>query len=165
MRDDSFEHAKACGGVGHRDVDVKPAHVLPEEARAELRLHPQIPLGTDDGRPHSRSRMRADGDDRKAMLRRALGHLVPERPELCLDLLRRLQHGRRDLDERLEELLLDPVGRLAEDARPAVAGGQKRLRIDEHQLLLDAERPRRRRAEAHYLPRTPCTGRPAASHA
>ena len=33
---------------------------------------------------------------------------------------------------------------------------EKRVRVEEHQLLLDAER---------HLPRTPCTGRPAASHA
>ena len=46
--------------------------------------------------------------------------------------------------------------------------GLERLGVEDHHLLLDAERERRRLPEVsfdHALPRMPCTGRPAASHA
>ena len=113
--------------------------------------------------------MRAGGKHREPVLGRPLGDLLPQRPQLGLGLLGRLDHGRGDLDERLEQLGLDPFRRFAEDAREAVACGLERLRVDEHQLLLHPKRPSRSRAEAAeihgYLPRTPCTGRPAASHA
>src|SRR5256885_14538373 len=55
---------------------------------------------------------------------------------------------RRDLDERLEQLGLDSLRRLAEHAREAVSRRLERLRVDEHELFLDPERPRRGRAEA-----------------
>src|SRR5207247_11176661 len=78
--------------------------------------------------------------------------------------------GRRELDEALEDLRLDALARRADDpreARPDV----ERPGVDEEQLLLDAERPRLGAPEPEALgfvshfPRTPCTGRPDASHA
>ncbi len=100
-------------------------------------------------------------------LRLEVAERAAQRAQLALHLVRSRDDRCRDLHERLEQLRLDPLGRLAEDARPAVARRLERLRVDEQQLLLDAERPRRRRAVTglHYFPRTPCTGRPAASHA
>ena len=44
----------------------------------------------------------------------------------------------------------------------------ERLRVEDHHLFFDAERKRRGLAEMsfdHALPRMPCTGLPAASHA
>ena len=76
--------------------------------------------------------------------------------------------SRRRLDEACEDLGLEPGTRrrhdLVEQRRRL-----ERLRIDEEQLLLDAERERRRATPAHSVritaARTACTGRPAASQA
>ena len=152
-------------------MHVEPADVLPVEARAELRLQLPVPLDGDERYAPARGWMGARGQHCEPVRRRLLGHFVPQQAQLRLGLLRSLDHGRRDLDERLEQLGLDPCRRLAEHAREPVPRRLECLHVDEHQLFLDAERPRRRRTEAAeiheapYLPRTPCTGRPAASHA
>src|SRR5205823_4910229 len=89
--------------------------------------------------------------------------------------LRRLvsvdRRRRVELDDGREELRLQRrrqrrlLGLLQE--RVHARGERERLGIEDHQLLLDADRPRGPGAEAllDHLPRTPWTGRPAASHA
>jgi len=74
--------------------------------------------------------------------------------------------GSRELDEALEDLGLDALVSLADHAREA-RGRIQRRGIDEEELLLDPQRPGLGAAEPvlNHLPRTACTGRPAASQA
>src|SRR5256885_9738439 len=53
--------------------------------------------------------MRGCREHGEAVRRRPLGRLVPERAQLGFGFFRRLDGGRRDLNERLEQLGLDPV--------------------------------------------------------
>ena len=79
----------------------------------------------------------------------------------------RVRHDRRgQLGEAFEQLRLEALRRRGDHAGE---GGRRLERgsVDEDHLLLDAERPRWSYAEPmlHDLPRIPCTGLPAASHA
>ncbi len=115
--------------------------------------------------------MRAGAGDGEPAPRRRVGGRAPQRPE-------RLDRGgdvgagiRVQLDDRGEELRLQPARQ-----REALDPGEQRAdrtdlvergRVEDHQLLLDAERERLAGAEGvldHYF-LTPWTGRPAASHA
>src|SRR4029078_1489534 len=72
---------------------------------------------------------------------------------------------RGDLDQALEELGLQLGSRLADDAREFGCRVEGRA-VDEEELLFDAQRVGTLAAEAvGHEARTPCTGRPAASHA
>ena len=103
--------------------------------------------------------MRAGRGDREALARSGLADDAAQPDELVLRLGRRLADGRVRLDQAGEELGLQPF----RPEQPLDAGGElERLRVEEHQLLLDAQRQPDGRT---YFPRTACTGRPAASQA
>jgi len=136
---------------------------------AELGDHPAIPVERHDRLPFStRERVGPGRMQRDSVRARPVGKLGAKRLERSEDGLGVRQDGRCQLDQALEQLRLQALPRLTDDPRE---GGNRleRLRVDEKDLLLDAERPRRRSAEpvdhGLVLPRTAWTGRPAASQA
>ena len=155
------------------DVHVQPVHTLPARGAADRLDHLEVALLLDDGeRLEHRRRMRAGRRDREAVLagdaNRRCAQLAQRGGRLghvCADV-------RVELDDRRVQLGLERAGqvepfRLAHDHADS-RRRLERLGVEDHQLLLDTERVRRRLAEVgfdHVLPRMPCTGRPAASHA
>ena len=145
-------------------MHVEPAHELPVDPLARLRHQVEVALLRDDRLTGpDRGGMRAGGEDRRAVLGRPRRDLASQPHELRERLVRVRAHRRRDLDDAGEELGLEARAGIGHDLGKE-RHGLERLRIDEEQLLLHADRSRRGVAEAH-LPRMPCTGRPAASQA
>ncbi len=115
--------------------------------------------------------MRAGGGDGEPFTLRRTRRSGPQDGKRLVDLADvradagvRLEHGREELglqSPRQVDALdaaQDPV-----DCRDLLV----RLRVEDHQLLLDTERERRALAEVplDHAVLTPCTGRPAAIHA
>ena len=116
--------------------------------------------------------MRTGGRKSQAVLGRKLRGGATQPAQARNRLLDRLAHRRRQLDhggvqlglERSRQVALRRAAHEHVDRRR----GLERRGVQDHQLFLDPERERRAIAEVsldHVLPRMPCTGRPAASHA
>ena len=90
--------------------------------------------------------MRARRADPQALLAPDAGHVRAQLQQLALDVPRRPADGRRDLEHRLHQLRVDarlelvPADRL--EHRVDVLDEVERLAVEEHVLLLDAERVR-----------------------
>src|SRR5438874_5630046 len=151
-------------------MDVEAADELAVDGVAELPGQLLVPRYGDDRLADSPGeRVRARGVEPDVLCRAPVGELLSKPPQRLEHPVRVREDRSRNLDDAFEELRLHALGGLPNDARE---GGLRleRLRVDEDEFLLHAERPRRRRAEARHefgqaLPRTPWTGRPAASHA
>src|SRR5947199_2231626 len=91
-----------------------------------------------------RKRMRACRADAHALPARDFGHVCADFPQLLLDVGRRATHGRCDLEHRLHQLGVDSgLELVAADGcedRVDVLDEVERLAVEQHVLLLDAER-------------------------
>ena len=169
----ALEAAPALVGARHADVHVQALHPLAPDGDAAVADERHVALLLDDRlRFGQRERMRCGRRDREPLGLGGVRGCPPEHRQRSSD----LGHGRADvgvgLEDRGEELGLQPPRQLA--ALDALQDAIDRcdllvrLRVEDHQLLLDAERELRRAAELlldHVLARTPCTGRPAATQA
>ena len=113
--------------------------------------------------------MRPGRIDAQTCGRGPFGDLRPHPGQVGVDGRRVRHHWSRELDQALEHLRLGARVSLADHPREACSGVE-RVGVDEEELLLDAQRPRLGFAEpvlgfVSHLPRTACTGRPAASQA
>jgi hypothetical protein len=149
-------------------MDVEATDQLAVDCVAELGGHLLVAAdGHDRLAGPARKRVGSGSVDPNAFGRAPRGELASQPPQRSAHFLRASDDRRRDLDDALEELGLHALRRLADDTRKGRCRVE-RLGVDENELLLHTERPRRRGAEARVdqdLPRIPCTGRPAASHA
>ena len=120
-----------------------------------LELVDEVPVAVARGDPlalEEAERVRARRAHAQVVGRRRLGDVGAQPPELAVDVGRRLADRRRDLEHGLHQLRADAVVELAVlrgrehgvDVLDEVEG----LRVEEHVLLLDAERERLARAEA-----------------
>ena len=116
--------------------------------------------------------MGAGSRDREAVCGRDLGRRGTQRSQTHNRLVDRFAHRRRQLDDRRVELRLERARQIAPTGAAQeqldACHGPERPDVEDHQLFLHSERERRALAEVsldHVLPRMPCTGRPAASHA
>src|SRR5262249_7268680 len=163
-RDELLDDAQARLRVGHADVHVQTLHALPARARprvldelAVVRLVGNRLLARDVGRLGAARR------DRAAEL---AGRFRGRRPQPAQDVERlvgALADAAVQLDDRFEELVLDEaaVGANARDHLARQRQLRERLGVDQHELLLDAEREkaapvsvfaqRLRRAYARYF--------------
>ena len=130
-----------------RDVDVHPEDELAPGDVLEL-VH-ELVVAVARGDPlalEQAERMRPGGADAQALLRGELGHVAAQAPELAVHVGGRVADGRRDLEHGLHELGRDPRHELllvdAREHRVDVLDEVERLGVEEHVLLLDAERER-----------------------
>ena len=125
----------------HPEDQLAPGDVLElvdEVAVAVARRDP-LPL-------EERERMRARGADPQALLAPDARHVGAQLQQLALDVARRPADGRRDLEHRLHQLGVDPRLELVPadrlQHRVDVLDEVEGLAVEEHVLLLDAERVR-----------------------
>ena len=147
-------------------MDVQPADELARNAVAEeLREFP-IALERDERLVGSaRERVRAGRVQRGTERLRSGEELSTQAAQLGEGRVGIGNDRRGDLDQALEELGFQLIGRLADDAREDRCRVEGRA-VDEEELLLDAKCVGKLASEAvGHEARTPCTGRPAASHA
>jgi hypothetical protein len=154
-------------------MHVQPLHALAPHADPAVALERRVPLLVDDRLLlGARERMRRGRGDREPLPLRGGGRGAAQQPQRLLGrgsvgahARRRLEHGREQLGLQ-HTRKLDPrhTGEDPVDRRDLV----ERAGVEDHQLLLDAERERDALAERvwdHVAALTPCTGRPAATHA
>src|SRR4029079_11076905 len=136
-------------GVGHADVDVQRERRLAAREVGHRALDDLVAAGgRRPGLGPERARMRPGARDREAELGELLGQPDPQVAELRDRVGDALVRVRGELDRRLVRLRAhvcqQPVGELREDVVAAL-GERPVLRIEEHHLLLDANRVRPRR--------------------
>ncbi len=133
--------------VVDRDVDVHAEdqlaprdvlHLVDERAIAVLRR--------DSLRLEERERMRAGRAHAHVLLPRDVGDVAPDAQQLLPHARRRVADRRGDLEDRLHQLGVDPrlelVARDRLEHRVDVLDEVERLAVEQHVLLLDAERVR-----------------------
>ena len=139
-------------GIGDRDVHVQPEDQL--APRDVLHLVDEVVVAVARGDAlalEEAERMRARRADAQPLLLRDRRDVLPELPQRALDVRRRAAHRRRDLEHRLHQLRVDV--RLELVSRDRVEHGVdvlhevERLGVEQHVLLLDAERVRLALAE------------------
>ena len=133
----------------HGDVDVQPEGRLPPRQLAHRRVHELVAGARRDGDVlPARRRVRAGGRRAQAEVAERLGERRPQRRELGHALADGAARRGGQLERRPVGLgagaVADLAGQRAEHVL-AARSGQPRLRGDEHDLLLDADRPAGRR--------------------
>ena len=141
-------------GIVDRHVDVHPEDQLAPRDVLELVDERVVAvLGRDALALEEAERVRPGRADAQALAVRDVADIAPQRRQLPHHVGRRPAHRRRDLEHRLHQLRVDPVRELV--ALDGVEDGidvldeVEALRVEEHVLLLDAERERvaRRRSD------------------
>jgi hypothetical protein len=139
-------------GIIHGDMDVEPEDQL--APRDVLHLVDEVPVpvpGGDALALEEAERVRPGRAVAQALLARDRSDVRPQVAERAVDVRRRPAHGRRDLEHRLHQLGIDgSLVLVAVDRREHgvdVLHEIERLRVEEHVLLLDAERVRIARPE------------------
>ena len=171
--EDGFETLVGTLRALDPDVHVQTVHALPSRSGADALDHVEIAVLLDDRqRCEPGGRMRAGSRDHETIRACDPAGCFAQLPQSGNRLWDVGADLRRELDDRRVQLLLqrarkielrrtleEDVDRTDRQARPGV---------ENHHFLLDTDRQRRGFAEVpfdHVLPRMPCTGRPAASHA
>ncbi len=152
LRQQAVHHLDRLVGVVDRDVDVHPEDQLAPRDVLELVDERVVAvLRRDPLALEQAERMRPGRADAEALLARDVADVGAERRELAHHVGRRPAHGGRDLEHRLHQLRVELPGELV--ALDRVQDGLDVLdevearRVEEHVLLLDAERVRVARAE------------------
>ena len=153
LREEPVHDLDRLVGIVDRHVDVHPedqlapCHVLElvdERVVAVLRRDP-LPLEEAEGVGARRA-------DAKALAPRHVADVPAQLGQLAHHVPGRVAHGRRDLEHGLHQLCVEPLGELVALDRVEhhldVLDEVERRRIEEHVLLLDAQRVRVARAEA-----------------
>ena len=139
-------------GIVDGDVDVHPEDQLPPGDVLELVDEIAVAVARRDPLPlEERERMRSGGADPHSLLAPDLHDVGPELHELGLDVAGGAADRCRDLEHRLHQLGVDPRLQLVPADRLQdgvdVLDEIERLAVEEHVLLLDAQRVRIRLAE------------------
>ena len=139
-------------GAVDRDVDVHPEDQLAPGDVLHLVDHAAVAvLGGDPLALEEAERVRPGRADAEALLAGDPDHVRAQLRQLLLDVGGRPANRRRDLDHRLHQLGVDPRLELAARGRGEhgvdVLDEVEGLRVEEHVLLLDAERVRLALAE------------------
>ena len=152
MREQAVHDLDRLLGVVHRDVDVQTEDQL--APRDVLELVDEMPVAVARGDAlalEQRERVSPGRADAHALLRGDARHVAAQLAQLAIDLGRRAAHRRRDLEHGLHQLGIDARLELV-----ALGRGEHRLdvldeveclAVEQHVLLLDAERVRLAGAE------------------
>ena len=170
-RQHRLEPLVALLGARDADMHVQAVDALPARRVADAPDHLEVALLLHDRqRLQVRARVSAGGRDDEPVRPRAPaggGAQLAERSDGLADVG---ADARVELDHRGVHLGLQrprqPVGGRVAQEHLDRSDRLQRSGVEDHQLLLDPDRERRRAAEVRldHL-RMPCTGRPAASHA
>ena len=139
-------------GVVHGDVDVQAEDQLAPCDVLELVDEVPVAVARSDALAlEQRERVRPGRADAHALLGGEAGHVCPQLAQLAVDLRRRAADRRRDLEHGLHQLRVDPLLELVSAGRGEdrlhVLDEVERLAVEQHVLLLDAERVRLAGAE------------------
>ena len=125
----------------HAEDQLAPGDVLELVDEGPVAVARGDPLALEEA-----ERVRAGRADAQALLARDLGHVRAQLPQLALDVAGVAADRRRDLEHRLHQLGVDPRLELVAGDRLQhgvdVLDEVERLAVEEHVLLLDAERVR-----------------------
>ena len=137
----------AFSGVVDGDVDVHAEDQLAPGDVLQLVDEVAVPVARSDPLAlEERERVRPGGADAQALLVRDLADVAAELQQLVHHVGRGLADGRRDLEHRLHQLGVDPLLELVAGDRGEhgvdVLHEVERLAVEQHVLLLDAERVR-----------------------
>ena len=151
---------------------VQPLHALAADRDAAVACERDVALLLDDRlRLGTRERVGCPGGDREPFGLCGPHRRAPQHHQRVGGLGHGLADVRVRLEHRGEELGLQPPGQLETfDAAQQPVDRCDLLEgrgVDDHQLFFDTERKRRALAEVNFdhAVLTPCTGRPAATHA
>ena len=159
------DHVDRLVRVVHGDVDVAAEDELAAGDVLELVDEVAVAVARGDALPlEEAERVRAGRSHAQVVARGRLGDVRAQPAQLAVDVGRGLADRRRDLEDGLHQLRADVAVELAvlrcSEHGVHVLDEVERLRVEEHVLLLDAERERLARTEAvveDAAPRrTPC---------
>ena len=152
MDEQRADHVDRLVRVVHRDVDVTAEDELAPGDVLELVDEVAVAVARGDALPlEEAERVRAGRAHAQVVARGRLGDVRAQPPELPVDVGRGLANRRRDLEDGLHQLRADVLVELTvlrgREHRVHVLDEVERLRVEEHVLLLDAERERLARPE------------------